>query len=618
MISEHLAIGSNNFAGIFNRGIDQSVPADHFIDAQNIIFDTNATLTRDGSIVDLPVSKVILRTRSYEKTGEATRYLILDDGGRLYDSTLLGSPILTIPQMTDFALQVMFDRAYISPHDGNTGLPGQFVYVYDGTGVARLAGGPAPSGTLTCTTSTAAGNIEAGAHLFAVSFETSSGYITKRSAATSYVAPGGKSVVISNIPIGPAGTVARWIVATKLILLYGGDQQAYEYFYVPNGRIGDNTTTTITLSFFDSELAASADFLYDQLDKIPAGNYLGIFKGALVVTGENINPARVRVSLFNQPESFDSVEGFVDVYPKDNGGPVRNCIEFRSQLIIHKSYRSYITSDNNDTPATWTVGPLDKSVGSECNGLCRILDVDGTSNDNFIVVSRAGLAIFSGSYSDNLSYKIDDIWLRINKLYFHKILVAYNPIMGRLYVAVPLDNAVECSHILHADLNEGFTSQAIKWSVWKMKGGIHLSGCFVDIQFANKVAVLKFSGYDGNIYRLAPGVKDDDGVAIESFIRFAFITPDPRGGICLFSGLRLIVKGVGDLQLRIYSIDDAYILDTPTISLSLNPGIQKTREFLFENERASCQIKVDKFGEWFSLRDYRVFGIPIWAERATE
>ena len=56
MISEHLAIGSNNFAGIFNRGIDQSVPADHFIDAQNIIFDTNATLTRDGSIVDLPVS----------------------------------------------------------------------------------------------------------------------------------------------------------------------------------------------------------------------------------------------------------------------------------------------------------------------------------------------------------------------------------------------------------------------------------------------------------------------------------------------------------------------------------------------------------------------------------
>ena len=31
-------------------------------------------------------------------------------------------------------------------------------------------------------------------------------------------------------------------------------------------------------------LAASADFLYDQLDKIPAGNYLGIFKGALVVT----------------------------------------------------------------------------------------------------------------------------------------------------------------------------------------------------------------------------------------------------------------------------------------------------------------------------------------------
>ena len=64
--------------------------------------------------------------------------------------------------------------------------------------------------------------------------------------------------------------------------------------------------------------------------------------------------------------------------------------------------------------------------------------------------------------------------------------------------------------------------------------GFIYQGALVDIQFANKVAVLKFSGYDGNIYRLAPGVKDDDGVAIESFIRFAFITPDPRGEFVYF------------------------------------------------------------------------------------
>jgi len=618
MIAEHIAVGSNAFAGVFDRGPDVSTPADHFIAAQNINFDQNAVLTRDGSQVDLAVNKTILRVRTYEKSGEATRYLILDNAGNLYDSTLLGSPILAIPAMKDFALQVMFDRAYISPHDGDTGLPGEFVYVYDGTGSARLAGGLAPTSAPVCTTSAAAGNIEQGGHLFAVAFETPSGFITKRSPATFYNAPGGKSVLVSSLPIGPPGTIARWIVATKIILIYGGDQQAYEYFYVPNGRIADNTTTSVTLSFFDADLTATADFLYDQLAQIPAGVYLGIFKGALIVCGEDSNPARIRVSMFSQPESFDSVEGYLEIYPKDNGGPVRNAIEFRSQLVIHKSYRSYITSDNNDTPATWTVGPLDKSVGSECNGLCKILDVDGTSNDQFLVASRGGLVVFNGSYGDDISYKIHDIWMRINRLYFQKVLVAYNPIQERLYVAAPLDNATECSHILYCDLSNGFTSAAARWSVWKMKGGINLSGCFVDIQFATKLAVFKYAGYNGNIYRTQLGLFDDDGVAIETFIRFAFITPDKRGGICLFSGVRLLIRGFGDLQIRVFSIDDSLTLDTPTVALSASPGIQKTREFLFENEKASIQIKVDKLGEWFSLRDIRIFGIPTWAERATE
>lgn len=618
MIAEHIATGSNLFSGVFDRGPDQSTPADHFIAAQNITFDQNAVYTRDGSALDLLVAKTILRVRTYEKTGEATRYLILDNNGNLFDSTVLGSPILTIAAMKDFALQVMFDRAYISPHDGNTGLPGEFVYVYDGTGIARLAGGNAPVATLVCSTPAAAGNVEQGMHLFAVAFETPSGFITQRSPATLYTAPGGKKVTISSIPTGPTGTAARWIVATRVMPVYNGNQQAYEFFYVPNGRLADNTSTTIDLSFYDADLSASADFLYDQLTQIPAGVYLGIFKGALVVCGENANPTRARVSLFSQPESFDSVLGYLEIYPKDNGGPIRNCIEFRSQLIFHKSYRAYITSDNNDTPDTWTVGPLDKSIGSECNGLCRILDVDGTSNDNFIVASRDGLEVFNGSYSDDLTFKIHDIWMRINRLYFHKVLVAYNPIQSRLYVAVPLDAATECSHILYCDVASGFSSQGARWAVWKMKGGQNITGLFVDIQFANKLAMMKWAGYIGNIYRTTIGLTDDDGVAIESFIRFAFISPDPRGGICLFSGIRLLIRGNGDLQIRVFSIDDAYTLDTPSITLAASPGIMKTREFLFENEKASIQIKVDQFGEWFSLRDYRVFGIPVWGERATE
>jgi hypothetical protein len=52
-----------------------------------------------------------------------------------------------------------------------------------------------------------------------------------------------------------------------------------------------------------------------------------------------------------------------------------------------------------------------------------------------------------------LSWKIDDIWMRINKLYFNKILVAFNPILEDS-TRIPLDNATECSHIIHGDVNE--------------------------------------------------------------------------------------------------------------------------------------------------------------------
>ena len=618
MIAEHQGIGSNQFSGIFDRGPEESVPSDHFIDALNITFDVNNVKTREGCLNDLTVAKTILRWRTYEKTGEATRYLILDNAGNLFDSTSISSPILTIAGMTDFALQVMFDRAYISPHNGNTGLAGEFIYVYDGTGSARLAGGTAPSTSPNVATSSSPGNVEAGTHLFAVAFETPSGFVTKRGPATPYIAPGGFFATLSSIPVGPSGTVARWLLATKIIPNYNGNPQGFEYFFIPNGRIGDNSTTSFSVSFFDADLTATADFLYDQLDKIPAGVYLGIYKGGLISLGENVNPARVRLSLFSQPESFDSVDGFIDVYPKDNGGPVRNAIEFRNQLIINKSYRSYVTQDNGDVPNTWIVGPLDKSVGSECNGLCKILDVDGTSNDNYIQVSREGLLKFDGSFSEDLAWKIHDIWMRINRLYFHKILVALDPIQERLYVAVPLDSATECSHILYADFISGLSSKEAKWSVWKMKGGISISGLGVDVIFASKIATMKFAGYNGNIYKMDLSSTDDDSVAIDNYIQFAYLTGDERGGVSLFSGIRMLIRGNGNLQINARGLDNAFSVDAPAITLALAPGVEKTREFFLENERCSVKIRLSNFGEWFSLRHFRLFTTPVWGERPTE
>ena len=621
MIAEHEAIGIKNFNGLFDRGPDHSVPADHFIQALNVSYDAGNVKTRPGSVVDFPIIGQIERVRSYEKTGEATRYLILLAPGNLFDSTNLASPILSINGMSDFALQVMFDRAYISPNNGEKGLPGQFVYVYDGTGICRKAGGTAPGSAPTAVTSAIAGFVEKGDHLIAVAFQTNSGFITQRGPAVKYTAPGGKSVDIANIPIGPAGTTARYILSTMIVKDYNGNQSGYEYFFVPNGIINDNTTTTITLSYFDANLVSSADYLYDQLTEIPAGVYLGIFKGALLSMGEDAQPTRVRVSKPNEPESHNSIDGFLDVYPKDNGGPVRCAIEFRAQLILFKSYRSYITQDNGNNPGFWIITALDKSVGAECNSICKVLDVDGTSNDAFLVASRAGLLIFDGSFSINLSSKVSNIWDRITQTSFNKVLVALDPIHELIYVALPLDGVTQCNILLVGDYSEGIDAESVKWAIWQFPN--LFSGLFVDIIFSTKQAKLKFGGYNSNIYRIDEDALSDSNAAtadtaIETSIRFYEATPNERGEICLFSGIRANISGEGNLQIDVFSMDAVLTLSAPSISLDRTSGKVRARSFLFENEKASIRFRTNNFNEWFSLKQFWLFATPIWAERPNE
>ena len=218
MIENHVPIPITNFGGLFDRGPDEAIPLDHFKVATNLKFKPASFRSRDGSILSVTCGAV-LRFHVYKITGQASRLLILLAGGNLYDSTNLATPILTIAAMTDFSMEVFFDRAYITPHNGLTGLPGEWVYYYTGSGQAKKAGGPAvpPAPGMTATETTA-GNFDRGIHLFAVGFETATGFVTQFGAfaAIVYEDKGGKKVQLSNIPIGPTGTVARVLLVPAL------------------------------------------------------------------------------------------------------------------------------------------------------------------------------------------------------------------------------------------------------------------------------------------------------------------------------------------------------------------------------------------------------------------
>ena len=308
---------------------------------------------------------------------------------------LNGHSILFLPGMTDFSMEVFFDRAYITPHNGITGLPGQSIYYYTGSGAAVIAGGPAiPYAPAMTVVEGSPGNFDRGIHCFACGFETATGFITGFGAFQVIGHDtGGKSMNISNIPIGPAGTAARIIFCTKSVAetALGGnwnnDFINQEWFFCPDGRIPNNINTTKTVSYFNADLVDQADYILEQLPTIPAGVGITSYQGSMVVWGEDANQSTVRISKAGQPESFNSVEGFLNVEPS-NGGGVRNCVEFRSSLYILKAQRCYVTQATDGEAAFWNVPLLNGSAGTECHGVGKIFERNSNTVDKYLIASR--------------------------------------------------------------------------------------------------------------------------------------------------------------------------------------------------------------------------------------
>lgn len=612
------------FRGHFARGGNDIVPSNYAIDEKNCEYSELGVKTRAGFDSSIQTTGnwngKAVRVYEYKKRNEASRLLILDDTGKIWDSsTPMVTPILSIAGMTDFSAETMYDRVYLSPHDGDRGLSGEKVYVYDGSGVSRPAAGAGPSGyTLDVTESATAGNIEAGTHLFSVAFETSSGHITKFGVTGSelkvFTATGGKKANISGIPIGPAEVVARWIICTKVIKDYDGNPNDKQWFLLPDGRIPNNSDATFNdVSFFDTDLIDSADRLLNQLAEIPAGSCITAYGSRLMIGGERANESTARVSDPGFPEAVSDLTGYVNFNPGDAGGPLRLMFVYRKMVFAQKDYRMLVTEDNGSDPSTWGVTGVDDAVGTSVHGSAGVLDSKGQSLDSVLICSRDGFHKFTGTFGDSpeLSYIIADLWKRINQQFFHKVAIAIDPIQKKSYISVPLDNASEVSHILMCDMAEGETFDKVKWSVWEMPS--RPSSGWVEVDYTTKLTKFKFGSLDGGIYVRNPTARNDYNNAIISFYRPGFVTADQSGGVCQFQAIRARVIGSGSLYLKLYGIDDAQVVTLPSWTLSAAPGGEYMRQpGFFNSERASVEFGVSSIGNWFHLTKIRLASDLLW------
>jgi hypothetical protein len=614
--------------GMWNRGIADSAPNGYFQDSLNVKFNDSDVLTRDGSIKVLTQSNIV-RFFMYKRLGETPRIIYLTTTGQLYDSLFPGTPIWTDATFLDFSLINFNNRAYITPHNRVTGIAGKFVLVYDGSGTARLAGGAAPTGfTLGITEPATSGKCEAGIHLVAIVFESSSGFLSAPGPAIygQITSTGGHTIDLSAVQVGGVGTVARRIVATKAIQSYNGNQNGYQFYLVGSangGRIPNNTATTWTgqLSFYDSDLTVTADYLFDNRPFIPAGTCIGQYSGRMFVGGINGDEHTLYLSKSGEPEQFDSVAGFISTNPFDSASGIKNAFTFRNNLTIAKSNRTYATTDNGGDPISWNEPvEMDNGVGTECFGISTILDSKGQQTDRAYVAHASGLMIYEGYYRrPELSWVVADTWKRITASVFNLIQICVDTTNSAVYVSVPLDGSTSISHILYGYYGTaygryGFDPKLVKWSLWQFQPGTK-SIC-VDINSSNQV-VFKYAGTVGNIYDMLSdySVHSDDGNAFASYVQMSLYTARPKW-INQLSLIGIRVQGLGTLVNTVSGIDGGGTTTLQPITMTASPGFEKEIKANFQNERVAPKFATGaNVNEYFKISRADLYITPLWRSR---
>jgi len=625
-LRDHTQVQVGNWKGLFNRGTEDSVPPGFFIDTLNTKFIEDEVYTRDGFTEDFELDNIV-RFFIYKRLGEAQRYLILDTDGNFYDSLYPATPLITNAAFLDFSAVNFLNRAYITFHNRVTGIPGTYIYVYEGAGpgTLRFAAGAAPTGfSITAATSLNSGYIEAGTYLIAVANETESGFITMPGpdSFTEYVAPGGFKLDLSGIAVGPAGTAARRILITQAIPDYDGNQLGYEFFFLPNGRIGDNTTTTLSdINFFSSDLISSADYLFDNKALLPAGLGISIYNNRAVVWGVSGFEHYVFISRPIEIEVFDDTAGAIFLDPSEGISGVRNALDFSESLYIQTQTRTYVTVDNGSNPDTWRADAIDKDVGAEVFSVSKILDTRGASVKRFFQADPGGIYTFeSGTFQDPpLTFNIEDTWKRVNKDYFNKVQLVHDAKNKLVYAAVPLDNSTDCSHLLVANYATAFNqfgfidSKLVKWSLWLFPWDI--STIATDFNDDGAV-VLKVAGVAGNIYIEDFNEDLDDNIKINSYIQTHLILTMPHY-IHHFGFLSLDATGVGTLAITLTGINNVKTATPPSWTLASAPNDMLRKPINFVNHKMSVKLQCNtNAGDEFRIHSLIVDCKPLWAETA--
>jgi len=553
--------------------------------------------------------------------------LVLTTGGHIHhilSSTVVFNDILVKPLMTDFNTVAIAGRAYITPFFTNAsgqevGLQNEFLYVYKGDGVAaRKAAGDAPTGTPLIANASGAGFSDLGFKLFAVVYETDTGYLTAPgpevfASATSI--DNNLGFDITNIPVAPGTTVTvKHIVATKTINNYNGDQTGFQFFFVPDSDM-TNATTTKHIDFFDIDLLDDASHLIDNFADIPAGVGLNTYHGRLVLTTTFADISVAYASEPGEPEAINQVDGVMIVTL--DGKPLTNCQEYRDVLYLYKATTTVGYSDNQDVPSTWQPFIVDESIGAPVHGIGTVLDSGGVNVDYLLVADYSGIFLFNGAYTrPELSYKIQNFWFGLDRTTFRKIELVNDSVAQILYCVLPTGT------VLVGDYNNGNDSQNIRWSKWTFNiliTSIDLIDTSTLLLGANANGVNQSGLYkvvvDKTNDSLYDNVNTISNVKIpDPLIKTAYPQLSANEAILHFAAIRVRAVGVGNLLPKFYSLDNVLTSSLVALPMLTASARHLTRTANFQTDRAALELKTSVINEVFNINRIVLYAKEVFID----
>lgn len=402
----------------------------------------------------------------------------------------------------------------------------------------------------------------------------------------------GFGIYVANLPIGPAPSTAKRIIAFTVAIAPGSTvppTTAGPYFYIPkddnvNGTpitktvVADNVTTTATFTFTDQYLLASTEVtgFFNKIAPVPVTDiYFSQTLNRLIYTGALGFPSGHMISLQNDPESIYGNTGILQVAQTDGQHTVV-ARELNGTLYSLKERSGYLIQQSNTDPWTWTpVKKWDKV------GPCGPRAVDVLDPLFLAFVHRSGLYLWDGStLSISISKELAISWKLINWTYQHLIWLHIDDQEKVIRIGVPLRDSAVPDTVLVLDYTESITFSApihfspiagreiatgecYKWSM--DTGGAGAAFLAVRTQrtlppsvnsgfdqvYPTSQLLLASSNADGMVNASVPGAGSDNGVGIDWEVQT--VSPGDMLPVRQLGGAKISATGKGSLYVSVIS-----------------------------------------------------------------